>query len=172
MTGIFPDNTKGYTFIELTIVIIIIGIMLALAVPGFRNATLSDQLKVATRGMISLLKDLRSEAIREQKTFVLNFDLQSNRFWICSSGMTEDERKQKQEKACSLPEGVHIISIRFRGGDALISGNTAIVFNKKGYTRPALISLGLEDERVFMLELSPFLGSIKVLEGHIWHEQG
>jgi len=168
MTGILQPDSKGYTFIELTIVIILICIMLTLTIPGFRHAAISDQLKVATRGMIHLIKEIRSEAMREQKTLMLNFDKESNRFWVCSSGMTESEREQKREKARSLPEGIRIIDIRFKGKDAFTAGETSIAFDKKGYTRPALISLGSEDGRELTLELSPFLGRIKILEGHAW----
>ncbi len=170
MTMIRLNKTTGYTFIELTVVLSIIGVLLTLAAPVSRHTELSDQLKVATSEMVRLIRELRSESIFEQKTFILNFDLQSNRFWVCSSNMTANERKQKQEKAFSLPEGIRIISLSFKGEEVLSSSDTGITFTKKGYIRPAIISFGSEDGRGFTLELSPFLGRIKVLERYRLHE--
>jgi len=170
MARICLNKTTGYTFIELTVVVSMIGVLLTLAAPVFRHTELGDQLKAATREMVSLIKELRSKSILEQKTFILNFDLQSNRFWICSSDMSANERKQRQEKAFLLPEGIKIISLSFKGEDAFSSSDTGITFTKKGYIRPAIISFGSEDGRAFTLELSPFLGRIKVLERHTLHE--
>ncbi|MCD4715308.1 MAG: prepilin-type N-terminal cleavage/methylation domain-containing protein, partial [Desulfobacterales bacterium] len=68
-------NTKGYTFIEITIVIILIGVMASISMPKIRHAILTDKLKSTSRKMIGLISSLRNDAIREQKAFYLHFDL-------------------------------------------------------------------------------------------------
>lgn len=161
------QHSKGFTFIELTVVILLMGLMFALTIPRFQGALLTDDLKKTTRRMIGMIKGLRNEAIREQKDYFLHFDLESNRFWVDSADMTELERATASEEASHFPEGVRIMDIWFRGEGKTMTGETAIRFNRKGYVPQSVIHLGSEDGREFTLVLSPFLGRVKVLETYI-----
>lgn len=165
-----PRDTKGYTFIELTVVVLLIGLMMALTLPRFRYAILTDNLKTATRRLVGTIKTIRSEAVREQQNFILRFDLDSNRFWLESVAMTEEERSISQEKAPSLPRGVRILDIWFKGKGKKMAGVTGIRFSKKGYVQQSLIHLSSEDGRRFTLVLSPFMGKVQVLEGYVEFE--
>ena len=159
-----PRNSKGYTFIELSIVILLIGLMCAIAIPRFRYAILTDNLKKTTRQMVGIIKNLRTEAIREQKVYILRFDLKTNSYRIESPAMTEEERMTSRERAIFLPADVRILDIQLNGKRKKMSGEVTIRFNKKGYVQQSAIHLGADDGRKFTLVLSPFLGSIKVLE--------
>jgi general secretion pathway protein H len=139
-----PRDKKGYTFIEITVVVLLIGLMMALTLPRFRYAMLTDNLKTATRRLIGTIKTIRNEAVREQQGFILYFDLESNRFWPESSAMTEEERLISHERASSLPGGVRILDI--------------------------VIHLASEDGRQFTLVLSPFLGRVRILERYVEFE--
>ena len=165
-------ETKGFTLIELTVVVVLIGIIMTLTVPRFQTAILTDDLKATTRKMVGLIKGLRDEAIREQRVYFLHFDLESNRFWIDSTGMTEEERARAAEKAALLPEGIRVLDIWFSSKGKKMSGQTAIRFNKKGYVQPSAIHLGSDDDgRKFTLVLSPFLGRVKVYDRYIEFEE-
>ena len=161
---------KGYTLIELTVVIVLIGLMFAFAVPRFRLDLLSDNLKLTVRRMIGTIKGLRNEAIREQKTFVLHFDLESNLLWVDSTDMSEEERALANEKASPLPKGIRVLDIWLKGEGKKMTGEAAIVFNSKGYVQQSAIHLASDDDRNFTLVLSPFIGRIKVLGEYIEFE--
>ena len=167
---ILSRDKKGYTFIELTVVVLLIGLMMAVTLPRFRYAVLTDNLKTATRRLVGTIKTLRNEAVREQKGFVLHFDLESNRFWHESSAMTEEERLISHEKASSLPGGVRILDIWLKDKGKKVAGETAIRFNKKGYVQQSAIHLASEDGRQFTLVLSPFLGRVQILEKYVEFE--
>ena len=80
-------NTNGYTLIELAVVMVLIGIMMTLAVPKLRTINMTDDLKGSTRRMVGLIKALRDDAIRNNRAYKLNFDLDSHEFWIDSPSM-------------------------------------------------------------------------------------
>lgn len=166
-----PSNTKGYTLIELIVVMVLIGLMTALTVPRFRYAFLTDNLKTTARKLVGVAKGLRSEAVREHKTFVLHFDLESNRFWIDRPGMTEEELLLAREKASSLPRGVRILDVWLTGKGKKVAGETAIRFNKNGYVQQSVIHLGADDGREFTLVISPFLRKVKVIENYVEFEE-
>ncbi len=157
-------NKKGYTFIELTVVVLLIGLMLTLTIPRFRYAILTDNLKISSRKLVGVIKNLRNRAFQEHKNFVLHFDLESNRFWIDSTDMTKEERLLAREKASSLPKDVRILGVRSGVKVNNTDGETSIRFNKKGYAQQSVISLGSEDGRKFAIVLSPFLPRVKILE--------
>ncbi|NNG08138.1 MAG: prepilin-type N-terminal cleavage/methylation domain-containing protein [Desulfobacteraceae bacterium] len=165
-------ETRGFTLIELTVVVVLIGIMMTLTVPRFQTAIVTDDLKATARKMVGMIKGLRDEAIREQRVYFLHFDLESNRFWIDSTGMTEEERARAAEKAAPLPEGIRVLDIWFSSKGKKMNGQTAIRFNKKGYVQPSAIHLGSDDDgREFTLVLSPFLGRVKVYDRYIEFEE-
>lgn len=157
----------GYTFIELTVVIFLIGLTLVLTVPRFRYAILTDDLKTTVRRMVGTVRSLRNEAVREQKVYALCFDLESNRFWIESANMTDEERTGAYEKAFQLPAGVRILDVWRREKGKEVAGETAIRFTKKGYIEESVIHLEAEDNRQFTLILSPFLGTVKTYDRYV-----
>lgn len=158
---------KGYTFIELTVVIFLIGLTLVLTVPRFRYEMLTDDLKATVRRMVGTIRSLRNDAIREQKIYVLCFDLGSNRYWIESADMTDEGRALEDKKALPLPGGVQILDVWSGEMGKKVDGKAAIRFTKKGYIEPSIIHLGAEDGRKFTLELSPFMGKVKVFEKYV-----
>ena len=159
--------SRGYTLIELIVVIILISLMMTLTIPRFRNAVLSDNLESATRRLINTIKTLRVDSIRERKAYYLRFDLESGRFWVDSSDMNEEAHSIALEKVYSLPDDVHILDIQLKDKGKITTGETAILFSRKGYIQPSAIHLGSDEDKKFTLALSPFLGRIKLFEDYI-----
>ncbi len=163
-------SVKGFTLIELMVILIFIGIVLTLTIPRVQTGIVTDDLKSSTRKMIGLIRGLKDEAVREHKTCFLHFDLESDRYWIDSTVMSEEERARAAENAFPLPKGVHVLDVWFRDKGKQMVGRTAIRFSKKGYIQPSVIHLGSEDDRVFTLVLSPFLGKVEIHEKYIEFE--
>jgi len=161
------NTTKGYTLIELTVVVFLIGVMLAVSLPRFRYSLITDNLKSTTRRIVGLVKGLRNEAIREQKIYLLHFDIESNQLWIDFDGITEEEREMAQEKAFHLPSDVQIMDVWTKGKGKRVDGEVAIRFSKKGYVEQTVIHLGADDGREFTLLLNPFLAKIKSYDKYV-----
>jgi len=157
----------AYTLIELTVVMFLIGLMLALTIPQIQYSFLSDDLKTATRRMVGAVKTLREKTIREGKEYKLCFDMGSSRYWEEWSGMTDEERSEVRENATELPGSVRIIDVARRGKETKSVGDAVIRFNKKGYMEHAVIHLGTKDDRVSSLVLSPFLGTVKTYDEYV-----
>lgn len=160
-------RSKGYTLIELTVVVLLIGLFLALSVPRFQSALVADDLKATTRRIVGLVKGLRDEAIREYKTYTVHLDLESNSLWFEFEGMGEDERTRARERAFTLPQGVKIIDVWRAGKEKKADGEATIRFSKKGYVEQSAIHLGAEDGRQFTLVLRPFLGTVKTYDKYV-----
>lgn len=161
------NTTRGFTLIELTVVVFLIGIMLAVSIPRFRYSLITDDLKLSTRRIIGLITSLRNEAIREQKTYLLHLDIGSNQLWIDFDGITKEEREMAREKAFQLPVDIRIIDVWTKAKGKRIDGEVNIRFSKKGYAEQTVIHLGSEDGREFTLLLNPFLSKIKSYDKYV-----
>ncbi|HUU40768.1 MAG TPA: prepilin-type N-terminal cleavage/methylation domain-containing protein [Desulfatiglandales bacterium] len=160
-------QNKGFSLVELTVVVFLLGMMLTISMPNLKHSLLTDDLKSISRKITGLVKNLRNEAIREQKTYTLHIDFEVNRLWVESVDMKEKEKTLAQAKAFKLPQGIRIMDVWRRGKGKNADGVIAIPFNKKGYTEQTLLHLSAEDGREFTLALSPFLGSIKSYDKYI-----
>ena len=160
-------NHKGFTLVELVVVVGLIVMMIGLTMPRIRTALLSDNLKRTALKMVGLASNLKNEAVREQKTYALHLDLARQRYWVEFAAMTEEEQTLAGENAVKLPHDVQILDVWFKDGDKVTEGETAILFFKKGYIQPSAIHLGDDDGRRFTIALSPFVENVKVMETYV-----
>jgi prepilin-type N-terminal cleavage/methylation domain-containing protein len=158
---------RGYTLIELTVVILLIGLTVLLTVPRFRYSLVTDDLKGTVRRMVGTIRTVKNEAVRERQAFMLHFDLETNRWWVESTKATEDELDSAHANATELPPGIRIMDVWSRSRGKIAAGETAIRFTEKGYVEPSAIHLAAKDGREFTLILSPFLGKVEVLEEYV-----
>lgn len=160
-------DKRGYTLIELIVVLVLVGMMLTLAAPRLRHTLLTDHLKGTARKLVGIIHNLRNEAVRAQQTYTLHVGLNSNRFWTGNTSMTGEEQALAREQSAALPADVRIRDVWIKGEGKIAEGEAEIVFTPKGYTQMSAIHLRSEDGREITLELSPFIGKINVLDKYV-----
>ena len=89
------NRAAGFTLIELTIVIFLMGLMLVLTVPRIQETFLHDDMASATRRMVGAVRNLRDKAVRERREYRLHLDMDSNQIWYESDGALEECRLAK-----------------------------------------------------------------------------
>jgi type II secretory pathway pseudopilin PulG len=76
-----PRDESGFTLIELGLVLLIIGVVLALTIPRFRDRSHAELLSQVRR-MAVTFHFLRQEAILDGRTYRLNYDLDRQRYFV------------------------------------------------------------------------------------------
>lgn len=162
-----PVNRKGYTLIELTLVIVLLGLTMAVTIPKFRQTILTNNLNSSTRKIIGLVGGLREKAIRQQVACFLYLDLEKNRYWSINSAMTKEEREAARDSASLLPSDVRLADVWTSREGKKMAGEAVIYFSKKGYTDQSVIHLKADNEQFKTLVFAPFLGTTKVYDKYV-----
>ena len=76
------SNRAGYTFIELTVVMVIILSVAAIGVPRLVSWVNDENLGAESRQLAGMVRYVRNEAARRQKRFYLAIDIEENTYWI------------------------------------------------------------------------------------------
>ena len=157
---------RGYTLIELSVVILLIGVTLLIAVPRVRDTLLNDDLKATTRQLVGAARELRNKAVREQLDYVLHLDLNQPGFWTYSADTTAEKRAEIRKGAIRFPEGIRIADVRHPEEVRKTEGEALIRFFREGYMEPTVVHL-VKDDRAFTLVFNPFLHAVSVYEKYV-----
>ena len=76
------NSQKGFTMIEGVIVIIVIGIVAAIAVPQFQKMAKNGNLKAAAKDLMGDFSYMRERAISENTSLSIVFDTEQNRYTV------------------------------------------------------------------------------------------
>lgn len=120
-------NRRGFTLIEMSIVLVIMLAFLALSVPFFTGFSGSTGLKTAEREIMTVLRTARSYAVSQNANFSAVFDgtVTPNTYRITNAGGTTID------KIISLPNGVTFTA----------PGPTTVTFTPNGgLTGPAAVN--------------------------------
>jgi type IV fimbrial biogenesis protein FimT len=141
MSGMtFKQHESGYTMMELIMVVVIVAILAAIALPSFKYVTTSNRISSEVNGLLGDMQFARSEAIKEglPVTVCSSTDGTScaasanwQTGWIVFMDLNGDGARQGNESILRL-QGP------FAPGDTFVADNAAFTgatFNRMGYAQ-------------------------------------
>ena len=151
----------GFTMVELMIVIAVIAILTAIAVPNIINSLPNYRLKAAARDMYSNFQKAKMEAVKRNVTVVLDFVPASNMYEMfvddgAGGGNANNLTRDGSETLLGtfgMPNDVTLSSASFSGGTqksgfnnrglpASGQGNVVLLNNNSRYYKATLSSAG------------------------------
>jgi len=159
-------NRQGFTLVELTVVIFLVGLMLLVAVPRVRDTVLTNELKSTVNYLGQTAQELRGTSVREQIDYLLYLDITERMIWFHPFDMTPEARSEAKKESYHLPGKVRIADGYRFGREKQTDGEIIIRFFREGYLSPTVVHLA-DDSDSFTLVFEPFLNEIKVHDGYI-----
>lgn len=143
-------SARGFTLLELLVVLVVLALASAVAIPAVQSGWEARQIRQGTRQLASLMRGLRERAVRRgvQQEMIVDSDGQTIHW---SEGET-----------MSLPGAAWITGVR--GGWRDQDGSVRVVFYPNGGTTGAgMIVAGQNDAGIrFAIEVDALLGSVVI----------
>ncbi|MDA8098065.1 MAG: prepilin-type N-terminal cleavage/methylation domain-containing protein [Nitrospiraceae bacterium] len=161
-------KSKGFTLIELAVVIVVLGLMVSFVIPTFGELT-GANLRRSARHLTGTIRYLRDEAEAKKEVVRLRFDIQNGRYWPEIMVVNEDRTVEFKRLSSEV------------AGEAGLSGNTTfrdlrvgshpddpyILFTPDGWVEKAFIHLRDGEGKDFTLVVRPLTGDTDLLEGDV-----
>ncbi len=161
-------NRKGYTLIELAVVIVILGVMIALVAPRFADIG-NANLKRSARHLTGMIRFLRDESQAKKTIYRLQFDVKAGQYWAETQQFLSDSTFEYR-RATSVIGGEGSLSGQTTFRDIVVAGHPDdpyILFMPDGWVEHALIHLKDNEDRDFTLIVNSLLGNTELREGYV-----
>lgn len=103
MISLLKNESAGFTLVELMVILIVLGIMLAIALPNVQNTLDIYRVKSAASEISSSIRNTQQESITQEVRHSILFE--SNKFTICRVN-TDGTETQIDSK--TLPENINL----------------------------------------------------------------
>jgi type II secretion system protein H len=162
----------GFTLIELGVVLLVIGVVVALVVPRFRDQSHAE-LMSATRKLAVTFRFLQHEAILNGRVYQLNFDLDQQRYFVSSAEAGDEFGDAQRESGIlasdvALPATVQIadVDVPLVSGK-LYQGVAFARFYPDGYVDPTVVHLDNGQEAYTLYVPDGLTGRAYVAAGYL-----
>lgn len=162
-------NQAGFTLLEISLVVLILGVMLTLVLPRLRDPGRAE-LDAQAKRLTLIFKLLRSEAVLNGFAYRLNYDLDQQRYWATphEAGDLTDFAKEMGSLArgtqLQAPVGIADVVLPTLVGK-VAEGQVYTVFYPDGSVDPTVIHLG-NGREAYTLWLNPMNGRLHADRGY------
>jgi prepilin-type N-terminal cleavage/methylation domain-containing protein len=159
---------KGFTLFELMFVLLLLGFMLLLTFPNFRQFFGPRDLKRAVLGFFGTLRYAQSQAATTKIHYRLNVDVKENVFWISREGEKGkfDRDPSSYGRITSLPPGVIFLDVYHPERGKVRDGAAFVEFSPTGWAEECTIHIRKSEQEVYTLFIHPLGGKVEVVEGY------
>lgn len=158
---------RGFTLIELTVVMALISIMFFVSLPRIKNDIFVDQTKKTSRWLLTSVRYLKEASIRDQRDHTLHVDMDNGKLWVTHALMSEEMLEKPDTGGLMLADGIRILDVAFAGHRKMTTGIARIQFYAKGYSDNAMIHIVNENDRELSYHIPPFLPHMKIIENYV-----
>jgi len=162
---------RGFTLLELAVVLFIIGLVLAIAMPYFGGLKTSE-LKSQARRLASRVTYLYEEAGAQKVVLRLTFDLNNNTYFASRLDPFAFNPAFMPETGPAgghtlMPAGVRLRDVWVEGLGAFKRGVVSCQFYPGGAADAAVVHLVSDNGVVLTLAINPFNGHVAIVRGDL-----
>lgn len=166
-----PECKYGYTFIELLVVVIIIGIFFYLIFPTVKNILPEEENKKIS-DFVDVIEKASRRAIDQKQKVIFIIDIDTGSY----DALTEEEMKEASDmEGEGLPPFTESPLTFIRAQNSLeevSSGRLTFLFFPDGSKEFGLISVrDIDNDEVYTIFLNPYTISPEVIKGDIRFEE-
>lgn len=165
---------RGMTMIEIMVVLTVLAILMAVALPTMRAVNDRNRLRAAAREMLGIMKVARSEAILGQRATTVYLDLQKREYWLDLRRVDEktgkpvsDKKKSQYEEKRPLERDIAFEEVTVVEDNVIDDKYVAIDFYPDGSATPAAITFADVKLKRVTVEVLKASGLVEISNGTI-----
>jgi len=168
-TGKSRNNSSGFTFIELMVVVGIFTIVLLFSIPLFRQIHLTSNASDRVSGLIFFLENLKLKAMVENKNFTLYMDSGSGKMYVTDDTMDADARQVALTNGISLDGDLQLLNLEFPDDKTRAGDDKSICFFSKGYSDRVLIHVRQESQEM-TIQVCMFQKKVHLIDRYVAYD--
>ena len=162
------------TLLEITVVLVIVSILMAVVIPNFGPLRLRGQLRTSTRNLAALIRYARGEAIYGHRVVKLRLDVENHRYRLdlmidsIPANKRDESERYLVEAVRDLPDRVYFDRVvLYRTQNSNRPGDDIVVldFTHRGSATPASIVLADTKGRHMTIDVFGTTGAVEVYHG-------
>jgi type II secretion system protein H len=176
--GFFPSRftlhasrSSGFTLLELSLVLFIIGLLVTVLVPrlgGLERA----RLETSAQRLAALVRYLNGEAAFRGRTYRIQYDLDQHHYGVQVLTPSQETKTFVADESplsqfVHLPSNITFADIRVPSVGRVSSGRVFTHFYPQGYTDPTVVHLRDQQLRTMTVIIPPITGEATVYEGYV-----
>lgn len=160
-------KSRGFTLIELVVVLILISLSISLAAPSLSRVSKTVELRAAAKKISAILRYYRSEAVQTGQTRQVVFDPDLREVRVQAAKMkdpgTEKEKGEAPEpiKKFSLPQGVQMKELHIPASQSF-AGLPTIEFYSNGGSSGGSFLLDRPDHKGYRIKVHFLTGTVEI----------
>ncbi len=162
-----PETARGFTLIELMVVVALMGIFLSLTIPNFRNAVFIDGARRDCRFIIGMAHKLRNRAAETGKRHMLNISVTNRTIWETRESMTEEERREAENDPHFISEDILAVNVERPERGVILNDPAVINFYPGGHSDMVLIRFKDREQESVSILIEPFLPEVKLYDKYV-----
>ena len=147
---------RAFTLVELLLVVVIVAITAAVAMPSLVESIRWHRLRAASHTLVTIARYSRSMAILKQCNLSISFNLDTGQIDMISSNAS-------LPRFTRVVEGVTLESVEMDGGNSFTAGACAVPYSRNGTCRPFAVKIRDNNGNYILVKVDA-LSSCKTLE--------
>lgn len=164
-SAIRRSTSQGFTLLELVVVVTILSVVFAIALPALGDGLRRWRLQGAVREVATILKFARNQSVAGRASLQVVLDRSRNVYWLDSaeSGLqsTLDEVREKGIRLYAMPAGIHLGEVAVAGATTDVD-RAGIMFFPRGNATAAEIEVRDEKGRRYMISVDSMTGHARI----------